>query len=232
MVDLSGIVEAGAEYSEGADKVLSAIDKAVIYKRNGSDHSDACGLAAYYPLELQGSAELKIFGDVAVSPYYLSFVDRTVYGSTNSGNTENYDNSSIFDLWFSTDETDDSSDYWDNYGECEATGDSPLIVFYDKPQLLDDGTYGFSLTDESLEYTASVQACVYMLSEDMEDIIELDTKLNMATNPPTTLYIPKSVTPNALRIIRDVNNPITIMTIIRKYNATAFFAMRLLLSDV
>lgn len=179
MVDLAGIVQAGAEYAEGADKVLSAIDKAVIYKRNGSDHSDACGLAAYYPLELQGSSELKIFGDVAISPYYLSFVDRTVYGSTNSGNTENYDNSSIFDLWFSTDETDDSSDYWDNYGECEATGDSPLIVFYDKPQLLDDGTYGFSLTDESLEYTASVQACVYMLSEDMEDIIELGLSVDI-----------------------------------------------------
>ena len=62
----------------------------------------------------------------------------------------------------------------------------------------------------------------------MEDVSELDTRLNMATNPPTTLYIPKSVTPNALRIIRDVNNPITIMTIIRKYNATAFFAIFLL----
>ena len=62
----------------------------------------------------------------------------------------------------------------------------------------------------------------------MEDVSELDTRLNIATNPPTTLYIPKSVTPNALRIIRDVNNPITIMTIIRKYNATAFFAIFLL----
>ena len=62
----------------------------------------------------------------------------------------------------------------------------------------------------------------------MEDVSELDTRLNMATNPPTTLYIPKSVTPNALRIIRDVNNPITIMTTIRKYNATAFFAIFLL----
>lgn len=79
----------------------------------------------------------------------------------------------------STDETDDYSDYWDNYGECEATGDSPFIVFYDKPQLLDDGTYGFSLTDESLEYTASVQACVYMLSEDMEDIIELGLSVDI-----------------------------------------------------
>ena len=62
----------------------------------------------------------------------------------------------------------------------------------------------------------------------MEDVSELDTRLNIATNPPTTLYIPKSVTPNALRIIRDVNNPITIMTIIRKYNAAAFFAIFLL----
>ncbi|MGN0665431.1 MAG: clostripain-related cysteine peptidase [Huintestinicola sp.] len=179
MVDLAGIVNSGSEYADDADKVLSAIENAVIYKRNGSDHPDACGLSSYYPLELQGSAELKVFGDVAVSPYYLSLIDRTVYGNTNSGNTENYDNSSVLDLWLSTDETDDYYDYWDEYGECGPTGESPLIEFYDPPQLLDDGTFGFSLTDESLEYTASVQANVYMLSDDMEDLIELGLSVDI-----------------------------------------------------
>ncbi|MDD6991104.1 MAG: clostripain-related cysteine peptidase [Oscillospiraceae bacterium] len=179
MVDLAGIVSSGAGYADGADEVLSAIDKAVIYKRNGSDHSEACGLSAYYPLQLQGSAELEIFGDVAVSPYYLSFVDRTIYGSSTGGNTEDYDNSSILDLWLSSDDTEDYDDYWDCYGDCEPTGESPLIVFYDEPQFFEDGTFGFSLTDESLEYTAGVQANVYMISEDMDDLIELGVSVDI-----------------------------------------------------
>ena len=179
MVDLAGIVKSGADYSEGADKVLSAIDEAVVYCRNGSDHAEACGLSAYYPLQLQGSSELKIFGNIAVSPYYLSFVDRAVYGNMNNGNTDDYDNSSILDFWFGEDYTDD---YWDDYGDCDATGESPLIVFCDEPQLLEDGTFCFSLTDESLEYTASVQANVYMLSWDQEELIELGVSAYIDTD--------------------------------------------------
>ncbi|MGN1340979.1 MAG: clostripain-related cysteine peptidase [Oscillospiraceae bacterium] len=173
MVDFAGIVQAGAEYGVGADNVLSALDKAVVYMRNGSDHRNACGLATYYPLQLQGTQELKVFGNVAVSPYYLAFVDRTVYGNSNNGDTDGYDFSSIFDFFFGEDDDTDQDNYWDNYGECEPTGDSPLIVFYDEPQFLEDGTYGFSLTDESLQYTAGVQANVFVLSDDMETIIEL-----------------------------------------------------------
>ncbi len=169
MVDLAGVVRAGAEYSSGADSVLKALDSAVIYKRSGSDHSGACGLSVYYPLELQGSAELKIFGDIAISPYYLSFVDRTIYGNSHSGSVSDYDNSSVLDIWASGEE----DSYWDSYGECTATGNSPLIEYYDEPQFLSDGTYGFSLTDESLWCTASVEANVYVLTGDMENIIEL-----------------------------------------------------------
>lgn len=180
MADLAGIVAAGADYAEGADEVLSAIDNAVIYTRNGSDHPNACGLASYYPLELHGSSELKVFGDVAVSPYYLSFVDRTVYGNANSGSTEDYDNSSILVFWLSGDYSEDEyEEYWDCYGDCESESDSPLIGFYDEPQLLEDGTFGFSLTDESLEYTASVQANVLMLSDDGEDLIELGVSVDI-----------------------------------------------------
>ncbi|MGN0674178.1 MAG: clostripain-related cysteine peptidase, partial [Oscillospiraceae bacterium] len=179
MVDLAGIVNSGADYADGADEVLSAIEKAVVYKRNGSSHPDACGLASYYPLQLQGSSELKIFGNIAVSPYYLSFVDRIVYGSSNGGNTDDYNNTSILDIWLGEDDSVYDDYYWDSYGECEATGESPFIVFYDEPQVFDDGTFGFSLTDESLEYAASVQAIVFELSADGEDLIELGLSVDI-----------------------------------------------------
>ncbi|MGN0605429.1 MAG: clostripain-related cysteine peptidase [Oscillospiraceae bacterium] len=182
MVDLAGIVLSGYDYTDKAEKVLSDIDNAVVYKRNGSDHYNACGLSSYYPLELQDSSELKIFGDVAISPYYLSFVDKVVYGNINDGNTEDYENSSILDLWSSTAESEIFDDYWNEYDEFESTGESTLIEFCDKPQLLDDGTFGFSLTDESLDYTASVQAIVYMLSDDMEDIIELGLSVDIISD--------------------------------------------------
>ncbi len=81
MVDLAGIVEACSDYSSNASAVLKAIDDAVVYKRVGDDHSEACGLSTYYPLSIQGSEEMKIFGDICVSPYYMSFVERQDYGS-------------------------------------------------------------------------------------------------------------------------------------------------------
>lgn len=174
MVDLAGVISSGAGYSESSANALKAIDEAVIYKRNGSDHSDACGLSVFYPLNIeQGSAEFKVFGDVAVSPYYLSFVDRLVYSGNNGGSDEGYDNSAILDGWDGSGSSSGLEEYFDEQDYTSAGGESAFIEFYDEPQLLDDGTYGFSLTDESLEYAAGVQACVYMLSDDMEDIIEM-----------------------------------------------------------
>ncbi len=173
MVDLAGVISSGAGYCESGANALAAIDEAVIYKRNGSDHSDACGLSVFFPLSKeQDSTELKIFGDVAVSPYYLSFVDKHIYSENNGGSGDGYDNSAILDGW---DGSGSSllEDYFGAQDYSAPDGESPFIVFYDDPQLLDDGTYGFSLTDESLEYAAGVQACVYMLSDDMEDIIEM-----------------------------------------------------------
>lgn len=174
MVDLAGVISSGADYSESAESALSAIDEAVIYKRNGSDHYNACGLSVFYPLSSeQGSGELKVFGDVAVSPYYLSFVDRLIYSGSNGGSDDGYDNSAILEGWDGSGYSEGLDDYFDDYDYSAPDGESPFIVFYDEPQLLDDGTYGFSLTDDSLEYAAGVQACVYMLSDDMADIIEM-----------------------------------------------------------
>ena len=188
MVDLAGVISSGAGYCESGANALAAIDEAVIYKRNGSDHSDACGLSVFFPLSKeQDSAELKIFGDVAVSPYYLSFVDKHIYSENNGGSGDGYDNSAILDGW---DGSGSSSleDYFGAQDYSAPDGESPFIVFYDDPQLLDDGTYGFSLTDESLEYAAGVQACVYMLSDDMEDIIEMGISGDMIADWETGVF--------------------------------------------
>lgn len=189
MVDLAGVVKAGAGHAAGAERVLSAIDAAVVYKRNGTDHAEACGLATYYPLQLQGSTELKTFGGVAVSPYYLAFVDRAVYGSVNAG-TGNYDSGEVLDLWLEEgDGPGEYDEYWDDYGDCEPTGESPLIVFQDEPQLLEDGTFAFSLTDESLEYTAGVQANVLVISDDGEDLIELGVSVDIIADWENGVYM-------------------------------------------
>ena len=54
---------------------------------------------------------------------------------------------------------------------------------------------------------------------------------NIATIPPTTLYIPKFSTPKVLSTIRLVNNDMTITRMVRIYNRRVFFAT-LVLFDV
>ncbi len=173
MVDLAGLVSACSDYSSNAGSVLSALDKCISYKINGSDHKNAGGLAIYYPLSVQGSAELKLFSEVCVSPYYLSFVDRQGQGSV--GNFSDYDESSWFedDEWYWGEEEDDG--YWDYIDEFEQTGESPLISFAVEPFLDDDGSFWFQLDDDGYYYAADVYAYVYQISPDEEDIIELGT---------------------------------------------------------
>lgn len=184
MVDIGSMVEVSQKYSDAAGKTLKALEDCVVYMKNGSDHKYASGIATYYPLSVQGSNELSTFGTIAVSPYYLAFVDRAAYGTSNSGDMSGYKDDDIFDFWglfdyilddsgeYGQAEPDDYEDYWSYYDDYEVTGDSPLISFDYEPQIFEDGSYGFVLTEDALWNTASVQANVYVLSEDMEDIIE------------------------------------------------------------
>ena len=69
MVDLGGLISACADWTEGAVEALEALSDAVVYQVTGSDHKNASGLAVYYPLSVQGSQELSVFGSVCVRPY-------------------------------------------------------------------------------------------------------------------------------------------------------------------
>lgn len=82
MVDMWGLADSCSSFSSNADAVKSAVESAVVYKIHGSDHPDACGISIYFPLELGGSEELKIFNDICISPYYMQFIDRRDFSAS------------------------------------------------------------------------------------------------------------------------------------------------------
>ncbi|MBR6325970.1 MAG: Clostripain family protein [Lachnospiraceae bacterium] len=173
MVDLGGLAEAGSDLSDDSGAVTQAIQNAVVYQVRGSDHANASGLAVYYPLQVQGSAELTTFREVCVSPYYLGLVDKIAYGFANAGNISDYDNSEMVESY---EEYEDDWSGWDDWDwsyldEGGVTGESKAISFDEAPHLDGDGYYTFVLSDEGYYNAASVQATVYMLTEDEEEMI-------------------------------------------------------------
>lgn len=174
MVDLGGICDACASYTEGADAAKQALADAVVYKISGDTHPNASGLSVYYPLSVQGSNELSLFGKISVSPYYLSFVDRL----NNTGATENDFASYDDDQWFEDGEawewgeTSDDS-HWDYLDDYEQTGESAYITFAEDPAVSDEGVYGLTLDEDGIDNSAGICALVYELSEDGESILEL-----------------------------------------------------------
>ena len=185
MVDLGGIIEAGTDYSGNASAALTALKNAVVYTKNGSDHKNACGLSSYYPLKIEGSQELGIFKDICISSYYLGLIDKLAYGAAGAGDIGRYDNSSLLSSFladWSDDEYDSDEDYtyepepeelWDTFDNEQAGGTSELISFELEPTFNEDGDYGFILTQDALAQTDYVEAAVYMMTDDLTEIIEL-----------------------------------------------------------
>lgn len=183
MVDLGGIINAGKKWSDKASAATESLDDAVIYSISGSDHKGASGLSVYYPLQVEGSKELKIFESICISPYYMSFVGRQGYGSANSGDYEEYDEEELFEggFWdwldiFLFDEDDGDYDYeydyddgggfWSFLDDYEEDAESELITFSKEPDINKSGDYCFTLDEEGLSNTSDVLALVY---QDMDD---------------------------------------------------------------
>ena len=174
MVDLGGIIGAGEDYADSAKTVLKDLDLAVVYSAEGPGHQGASGLSMYYPLSIQGSEELSIFGKVCISPYYLSFVDRQNQSGVAGTPVEDYDDTQWFDdagEWHSTEQEDDS--HWAYLDEYEPTGESPYITFAEEPQLDEQGTFWFQLDENGNENASDVSALVYEISSDGENLIVL-----------------------------------------------------------
>lgn len=141
MVDMGDMVKSVSENISSADKVLSALQDCVIASKRGSDANESTGLSIYYPLNVQGSQELGIFKNIAIDPYYLSFVDRAAYGSVNSGDVYSYDDT----LWLG-----DDSFFWGDY-----TNGSYISEWNDSGYYGYDDSYSF----ESNYYNTDENNC-------------------------------------------------------------------------
>jgi len=157
MVDLGGLIDAGSDWADNAKDVRDAVDAAIAYQVRGENHEDACGLSVYYPLQVQGSMELSIFRDVCVSSYYLALVDKIAYGFAHGGSWDGYSENTPWD--------------WDSM--VSDSTQSTAITFKQEPALDENGNYGFVLTEKGLNNTASVDAMVYMYSDDGQDCLSI-----------------------------------------------------------
>ena len=157
MVDLGGLIDAGSSWSSDAAAAREALDAAIVYQVRGADHQEASGLSVYYPLQVQGSQELRIFRDVCVSTHYLALVDKIAYGYANGGSLAGYDENTPWD--------------WDAL--VPDSTESTMITFQEKPALDENGIYYFVLSEQGLNNTVSVEAKVHMFSEDGEDLMFL-----------------------------------------------------------
>lgn len=159
MVDLGGLVDAGAEWSSNAKPVRDAEDAAVIYQVRGANHPQASGLSVYYPLQVQGSKELSVFRDVAVSTHYLALVSKIAYGFANGGSWAGFDPDTP----------------WDFDSMVPDYTQSTAISFQEEPYVGENDVYYFVLSEQGLNNTASVDATVYMYTDDKENVLSLGT---------------------------------------------------------
>ncbi len=183
MVDLSCILENISEFVDGEEEVLEALDKCVVYMRNGSNKAESGGLSLYYPLSIQGSMELSIFKNICVSPFYMSFVDKLAYAASRNGMLEEYSGEVWIgedsDYWWNSyDETpEEGFDYW-SYLEGTTTDynfniENSSISFAQTPLLDDTGTFSFVISEDTLNNVASVMCSVFLAGEDADTFIDL-----------------------------------------------------------
>ncbi|MCR5830039.1 MAG: hypothetical protein K6F93_06825 [Lachnospiraceae bacterium] len=159
MVDIGGIVDACKEYADPGN-VKDALKQCISYNKNGSSHRKASGLSVYYPLQIQGSNELKVFSGITISPYYMSIADMVATGYTDNG----YSNTVFF-----TDDGEWSNenceyDYFDteyfDYADEEDDGLSELITFEEEPFVNEDNIFEFTLDENGIAWATSV--CGYI----------------------------------------------------------------------
>ncbi len=154
MVDLGGILEAVETYCPNARDTLAKLDDAVSYMKNGYQHSDATGLAVYYPLAVQGSTELSTLGKICPSSYYLAFADKVAYGTTGQ-DIFSYNNDNLvgdcLNIWDIDFDYGDYSTNTDEFVDIGATSTIPVEdIYFD-----DDGYYTVAISDFSnLSYAA------------------------------------------------------------------------------
>lgn len=158
MIDLGHMCENMSGDIGSTQKVLNAINSAVVYQVNGYNRANSHGISIYYPLEIQGSGELEIFGSICPSDSYARFVNMMVYGNS-TGQLSDYD-SQESDEWeydWSYGDSYDSDDYLDY-----SSSDNSNIHIIKDMYLDDDNYYNIQIDTESYDYLESVQNMLFV----------------------------------------------------------------------
>ncbi len=89
MVDIGSMMRNISGVLPEAENVLTALEKAVVYRVAGSGRQGSSGLSVYYPLQVQGSQEYEVFKKASPSEGYRRFVSGMLYGFL-TGETETF----------------------------------------------------------------------------------------------------------------------------------------------
>lgn len=161
MIDLGGILN-GYHDTGFSGLASEALQNCIVYHKNGANHPEAAGLSIYYPLQVEGSEELKMFSSICISPYYLSITDKIANGSSEDG----YNNDVFFDdngMWITDNcECKSFDNSYFSYADEASEDDSKLITFEKEPYMDENGFYGFILDEEGLQNTAQVSAFLFL----------------------------------------------------------------------
>lgn len=160
--DLADAVRAGSGYTDRAKAAVEAIENAVIYKRNGKDHRNACGLSVCYEFEPRGLSEIRTVGRLSSSPYFLALIDRTLRCVSPAYDVAEHDADKLAELWCAdkNNASDMLFDYWGGEPSSDAykntKGKSSFVKFAEDfaPELY--GRYSVSLEPSALKNIASV----------------------------------------------------------------------------
>ena len=81
MVDIGAMMRGIRDSVPEAERVLQALEAAVVYRVAGSGRQGSTGLSMYYPLQVQGSREYEVFKAASPSEGYRRFVAGMMYGA-------------------------------------------------------------------------------------------------------------------------------------------------------
>lgn len=170
--DLADAVSAGRGFSDKADAVLEAIEGAVVYKRNGKEHRNACGLTICHEFSPNGIAELRTFAKTSVSPYFLAITDRKLRGASPAFDISGYDCGEIISLWLSDSNNAENGlyGYWSAEPNPEryknGSGKSSLVKLSEDITIEANGAYSVSIEPDALQNVAEVGIRVFSSQPD------------------------------------------------------------------
>ncbi len=161
MVDIGSMMRGITGVLPEAQRVLEALDEAVVYRVAGSGRRESTGLSMYYPLQVQGSQEYEVFKKASPSEGYRRFVAGMLSGAlTGDAETfaaeeaENRDD----EEWLSSAVSGLGEGMQQQGFETDENSRVELLSAY----LDDEGTYTLTLNPDSMDYLLSATFTLLM----------------------------------------------------------------------